>query len=329
MNSNCITKSRFFCNIYNNVDINIANQICWIYCRIVYVILHLINSKFNQNSFFWNVSIKFLRKHFFLQKSFRDVFHRKFEFSTKYTRCYIKIDEKHIDTMFDRFVFFIYVTVFVQKHWYIDVQKKFIVNLYFSIDAIKSTYESMKISTINFTLFLFANFDIFNSIRFHQNLKKKRFNQIIIFIQHFEQCQHLYCESKLLEWMKIIFCNFVDIWFKNQSNFIFLHDFDIFLTKTFFTSIFNTMFVLSFSIFAIKLLCAIEKKSIVINLFVSSELQISIATSKQKFEYAMIFETIISSKILRFSFIVSEIISKSMKNTLIRRFVISSKSIFF
>ena len=35
------------------------------------------------------------------------------------------------------------------------------------------------------TLFLFASLDIFNSIRSHQNSEKKRFNQIVIFIQHF------------------------------------------------------------------------------------------------------------------------------------------------
>ena len=97
--------------------------------------------------------------------------------------------------------------------------KKHVVNSYFLIDAIKSTYESMKISTINssffvsfaiqskqmfefftfFELFLFAFLDIFNSIRSHQNSKKKRFNQIVVFIQHFQQCQHLYNESKLFE----------------------------------------------------------------------------------------------------------------------------------
>ena len=77
--------------------------------------------------------------------------------------------------------------------------KKSVVNSHFSIDAIKSTCESIKISTINFTLSLFASFDIFNSTRFHQNLERRRFNQIIIFIQHFQQCQHLYCESELLE----------------------------------------------------------------------------------------------------------------------------------
>ena len=182
--------------------------------------------------------------------------------------------------------------------------------------------------------------------------------------------------------MKIILCDFVDIWFENQSNFIFLHDFDIVLTKTFFTSIFNTMFVSFLSISAVdstyetkkkstiitatcrhcdeifnfkksfrkhkseqhskkhvknfrlenntvNLVCAIEKKSIVMNSFVSFELQTFIATSKQKFEFAMIFETIISSKKSHFSFIASEIVSESMKNKSIQWFTTLSRSFLF
>ena len=173
--------------------------------------------------------------------------------------------------------------------------KRFVVNSHLLIDVIKSTCESIKISTINssffasfaiqskqmsefftffesivsfknsfftnstfeticqfseksaVTLLLFASLDIFNSIQSHQNLEKRRFNQIVIFIQHLQQCQHLYCESKLLEWMKVIFCDFVDIWFENQSNFIFLHDFDIVLTKTFSTFIFTHVSFASFA----------------------------------------------------------------------------------
>ena len=140
----------------------------------------------------------------------------------------------------------------IQKFQKIDVQKRSIVNSFFSIDTIHLIYETMKKSIIE--LFLFALFDIFNSIRFHQNSKKKRFNQIVIFVQHFQQCQHLYNESKLLERMKIIFCNFVDIWFENQSNFIFLHDFDIILTKTFFKRS-------NFSLFTFKIELKSTKKS--------------------------------------------------------------------
>ena len=112
-------------------------------------------------------------------------------------------------------------------------------------------------------LFLLASFDTFNSARFHQDSEKRRFNQIVIFIQHLEQCQHLYCESELLEWMKVILYDSVDIWFRNQSNFIFLHDFDIVLTKTFFTFIFNTIFSSSFSIFAVESTCETSEKLVV------------------------------------------------------------------
>ena len=141
----------------------------------------------------------------------------------------------------------------LRKHKREQHAKRSAVSSHFLIDAVKSACESMKISTVNssssvslavqskqvselFTLFelsLFASLDIFNSARSHQNSEKRRFNQIVIFIQHLQQCQHLYDESELLEWMKVILCDSVDIWFENQSNFIFLHDFDIALTKTF------------------------------------------------------------------------------------------------
>ena len=122
--------------------------------------------------------------------------------------------------------------------------KKSVVNLHFSINAVKSTCESIEILTVNSsfsvslvvqsnTLFLLASLDIFNSNRLHQDLEKRRFNQVVIFIQHLQHCQQLYCESKVLEWVKVIFYDFVDIWFGNQSSFISLHDFDIVLTKAF------------------------------------------------------------------------------------------------
>ena len=147
------------------------------------------------------------------------------------------------------------------------------------IDAAKSTCESMKISTVNssssdslavqskqmsklsiffesivsfkssslITLSLLASLDSFNSTRSHQNSEKRRFNQIVFFIQHLQQCQHLYCESELLDWMKVVLCDSVDIWFENQSIFIFLHDFDIALTKAFSTFIFTHVSSSSFA----------------------------------------------------------------------------------
>ena len=201
--------------------------------------------------------------------------------------------------------------------------KRSVVNFHLSIDAVKSPCESMKISTVNSsssvsfvvqsnTLSLFASFGIFNSNRFHQNLEKRRFNQIIIFIQHLQQCQFLCCESELLEWMKVILCDFVDIWFENQSNFIFLHDFDIVLTKTFSS---NT-----------RTLLQNEKKSIFDDSLASSESQTFIATLKQKSEFAMIFEAMTSLKNSHLSFSTSKIVSESMKNISIRCSAVSSKS---
>ena len=79
---------------------------------------------------------------------------------------------------------------------------------------------------------------------------------------------------------------------------------------------------------AIKLLCTIEKKSIVMNSFVSSELRISIATSKQIFELTLIFEIIISQKCIYFSIHTLEIVSKSKKNKFTQCFFILLKSSF-
>ena len=88
---------------------------------------------------------------------------------------------------------------------------------------------------------IFASFDIFNSARSHQFSEERLFNQIIIFIQHFQQYQHLYCESDLLDWLKAVLYDFVSNWFDDQSKFISLHDFDIALTKTFSFSEFVTI----------------------------------------------------------------------------------------
>ena len=91
--------------------------------------------------------------------------------------------------------------------------KRFVVNSHLLIDAVKSACESMKMSTVNSSssaLSLFASLDIFNPVRSHQDSEKRRFNQIIIFMQHLQRCQHLYCESELLDWMKVVLCDSVD-----------------------------------------------------------------------------------------------------------------------
>ena len=104
------------------------------------------------------------------------------------------------------------------------------------IDAAKSACESVEISTVNSSpsdLPLPANLGSFNPARPHQDPEKRRFNQATNFIQHLQQCQHLYCESEILEWMEVILCGPAEIWFANQSDFTSLHDFGIALTKAF------------------------------------------------------------------------------------------------
>ena len=132
---------------------------------------------------------------------------------------------------------------------------------FFTSSTLETICQFSEKSTVE--LLLFASLDTFNSARSHQDSEKKRFNQIVIFIQHLEQCQHLYCESELLEWMKIVLYDSVDIWFRNQSDFTFLHDFDIALTKTFSTFIFSTIFSSSLSISATESTCETSEKLVV------------------------------------------------------------------
>ena len=75
--------------------------------------------------------------------------------------------------------------------------------------------------------------EIFNSTFFYDWFEDELFNQIANFLQHFQQCLHLYCESKLLDLLIIVLVDSVSAWFDDQTKFISLHDFDITLTKTF------------------------------------------------------------------------------------------------
>ena len=83
-----------------------------------------------------------------------------------------------------------------------------------------------------------------------------------------------------------------------------------------------------FSINAINLICETMKMSIIACSFVSQKLDIFIATSRQKFEFVMIFEIVIASKRSHFSFIAFEIVSDSIENTSTQCSFISSRSSF-
>ena len=83
-----------------------------------------------------------------------------------------------------------------------------------------------------------------------------------------------------------------------------------------------------FSINAINLVRETMKMSIIACSFVSQKLDISIATSRQKFEFVMIFEIVIASENSHFSFIAFETVSESTENTSIQCSFISSRSSF-
>ena len=76
-------------------------------------------------------------------------------------------------------------------------------------------------------------FEIFNSAFSYNWSENELFNHIANFLQHFQQCLHLYCESELLDLLIIAFIDFVSVWFDDQSKFISLHDFDIAFMKAF------------------------------------------------------------------------------------------------
>ncbi|KAG6986437.1 hypothetical protein G7Y79_00085g101090 [Physcia stellaris] len=155
------------------------------------------------------------------------------------------------------------------------------VSSHFLIDAAKSACESMKISTTNSSpsaslvvqseqvselstlseLPLPAPLGTFNPARPHQDPEKRRFNQAAAFIQHLQQCQHLYGESELLEWMEVILCGPADTWFGNQPDFTSLHDFSIALTKAFPTSTSSTMVSSPLSSPAAESTCETAKRS--------------------------------------------------------------------
>ena len=170
---------------------------------------------------------------------------------------------------------------------------------------------------------MIQHIDIFYSKFIIESLNAELFNEIVNFLQHFQQCRNQYSKSNMFEWLSTCLEKFVFEWFNDQSKFIFLYKFDIILTNAFFFKQINNSF---FSISALKLTCEIFENLTISVLIISF---VSFVSSKQKFEFVMIFETVISLKIAHFSFSVSEIVSKSMKNTSIQYVIISSKSSFF
>ena len=88
---------------------------------------------------------------------------------------------------------------------------------------------------------IFESLDFFNSTYSYHYSEEELYNQIAHFLQHLQQCLHLYCESNLLDQLITVLNDFVNKWFDDQSKFISLHDFDIVLTKIFSSNEFATI----------------------------------------------------------------------------------------
>ena len=108
---------------------------------------------------------------------------------------------------------------------------------------------------------IFKSLNVFNSKYSYSDSEKRIFCEIANFLQHLQQCLHLFCESNLLHRMKILFYDSVNTWFEDQSNFVFLREFDITLTKAFSSFVFSTMFNSNFRVFTFESLCEIFEKS--------------------------------------------------------------------
>ena len=78
-----------------------------------------------------------------------------------------------------------------------------------------------------------ASLGIFNPARPHQFPEEGLFNQATTFLQHLQQCLHLYCESELLDLLITVLAGPASAWFDDQPEFTSLHDFGIALTKAF------------------------------------------------------------------------------------------------
>ena len=83
---------------------------------------------------------------------------------------------------------------------------------------------------------------------------------------------------------------------KNQSNFIFLREFDIVLTNAFFSFVFNTMFNSNFSIFAFESICEIfEKSTKSCSSFSQKQHELKIKSEISKFKKILKTEQIVKS----------------------------------
>ena len=216
----------------------------------------------------------------------------------------------------------------------------------------------LKIQKVAKSTSKFQNIDIFDSTLTCEN---RRFNEIAKFLQHFQQCQHLYRKSDLFMLLLICLWNSAfDIWYDKQnvmkstslnewietlrvdfanvsfaiiktskiicmlcdSNFNFKKKFREHVREQHTKKSVRNSFL---SVDTLKSICETMKKSTIIDSFVSQKSDISIAISRQIFDSVMTLKTVNTSKNSHLSSDASEIVLESMKNTSTQCSFISSR----
>ena len=109
-------------------------------------------------------------------------------------------------------------------------QKQQKLKIKFETSKFKKISKAKQIAKQTSTL---QNIDIFDSTLTFDRFEFDLYNEVAIFLQHFQQCQHLYRKSNLLNLLSKCLCDFASEWFKIQFEFISLKRFDRALTKAF------------------------------------------------------------------------------------------------
>ena len=118
-----------------------------------------------------------------------------------------------------------------QKQSCINMNKQQKLKIKFEISKFKKFSKAEQIVK---STSIFQNIDIFDSTLASDKLEFDLYNEIAIFLQHFQQCQHQYRKSNLLNLLSKCLCDNAFEWFKFQSKFILLKHFNTILAKTFF-----------------------------------------------------------------------------------------------
>ena len=195
--------------------------------------------------------------------------------------------------------------------------KKRINNSNLMINAIKSACEVVEKSTI---IDLFDSFVLQESLAFSATPRKHVSKSEIIFETIISSTNSILSIATVNNALQSMKNESIQCFFVSRISFSTLESEDQKIQISKFVKNFHL------SINAINLVCEAMKMSIIACSLVSQKFDISIATSRQKFESVMIFEIVIASKRSHFSFIAFETVSNSTENTSTQCSFTSSKS---